>query len=81
MGHSILDRIASDPCQARAGLQGIELASISQRVMRTSDSDLEGPVSISRNGEVEYRMGTAASVRLDVGRDDHLAPFVGLVRN
>ena len=36
---------------------------------------------IRGTGFMEYRMGTAASVRLDVGRDDHLAPFVGLVRN
>src|SRR6516164_6522465 len=37
---TILDRIASDRCQPRAGLQGYtELARISQQVMRTSSTD------------------------------------------
>src|SRR5207248_4093714 len=33
----------------------------------------------SFNGFMEYWMGTAASVRLDVGRPDHLAPFFSFV--
>src|SRR5262249_40207827 len=33
----------------------------------------------SATGFMEYWMGTAASVRLDVGRPDHLAPFLGFV--
>jgi hypothetical protein len=32
-----------------------------------------------RTGVTEYWIGTAASVGLDVGRPDHLAPFLGFV--
>src|SRR5262249_37304931 len=34
-----------------------------------------------RTGVTEYWIGTAASVCLDVGRADHLAPFLGFLRD
>src|SRR5262245_13273077 len=39
------------------------------------------PDPIRRTGVTEYRIGTAASVRLDVRRPDHLAPLLGFFRN
>src|SRR5262249_33623072 len=51
---TVLDRIASDPCQSRAGLQGTELARISQRVMRTSSSDPTAPCRFRGTGITEY---------------------------
>ena len=35
--------------------------------------------AIRRTGVTEYRIETAASVRLDVGGPDHLAPLLGFV--
>jgi hypothetical protein len=35
--------------------------------------------AIRRTGVTEYWIGTAASVRLDVGRSDHLRPLLGVV--
>src|SRR5262245_10449865 len=34
---------------------------------------------LSSTGVTEYWIGTAVSVRLDVGRPDHLAPLLGFV--
>src|SRR5262249_5782159 len=49
MGHHVGSNCIRSP-PAKAELQDTELARISQRVMRTSDSDPEGRVSISRDG-------------------------------
>src|SRR5262249_1566819 len=73
---TILDRIASDRCQPRVGLQGTELARISQRVMRTSSSDPKGAVSISRNGTSWNIDSGSASLRLDVEGPDDVAPLL-----
>src|SRR5262249_17907516 len=73
---TILDRIASDRCQPRAGLQGYtELARISQRVMRTSSSD---PCRFRRTGVTEYPTAEAVSLRLDAGGFDHFGPLFGI---
>ena len=76
---TILDQIASDRCQPRAGLQRTELASISQRVMRTSSSNPQG-VSISRNERL-WNIGRAVrrSVRLGARKLHHLGPLFNFI--
>src|SRR5262245_1008981 len=46
---------------------------------RQDNRKWNGPVGprIRRSGVTEYWIGTAASVCLDVGRADHLAPLLG----
>src|SRR5262249_7549507 len=67
---TILDRIASDPCQPTAGLQGTELASISQR-------DQQRPLSILRNGRLWNASPETKLLRFDTCELDHLGPLLG----
>src|SRR5215813_5535479 len=63
---TILDRIASDRCQPRAGLQGIP-------------NWRQRPLSISPNGRYGTLDRVTASVRLDVEGPDDVAPLLGFV--
>src|SRR5262245_856910 len=62
-----------------AGLQGTELARISQRVMRTSSSDPCRFRRTKRYGKSSRSSAETSSLRLDVGGPDHLAPFLGFL--
>src|SRR5262249_52749678 len=73
---TILDRIASGRCQPRAGLEGTELARISQRVMRTSSTDL---CRFRGMGVTEYSVGIAGLVRFEPRELHDLRPLLGFL--
>src|SRR5262245_42718245 len=69
--------IRSQPAKARiAGYT--ELAWISQRVTRTSSSN---PCRFRRTAVMECGPSARTSLSLDVGRSDHLGPFLRFVRD
>src|SRR5262245_38143003 len=74
--------VKSSPTATSAPMSGLPESGRRADIGRLSEKAI--PVIAdhhSRNGVTEYWIGTAASVSLNVGRPDHLAPFFNFPRN
>jgi hypothetical protein len=72
----------ADIASLRRYVRSVPLAaqcSAANEVHRSAYSAPRWRPAVRRTGVTEYWIGTAASVGLDVGRADHLAPLLGFL--